>query len=282
MKRYLSYGSGIHYCDIVFNDVPDGDPLTVHEIGSSFSPNGESKIFLRDSYYIHFVISGHGYFMNKELSAGCGYLMIPGEYSRFVSDENDPWHQSWIQVTGKGAGELLKKSGFFNKNHVFSHPTVPIIAQKLHDAVYDDYDNYDINLRFTSILYEILSLHRHATMPDPSSFNIKRADTHLSMALRYIKENYTNDIRTADIVKFVNVTPNHLCKIFKKYTGATLKDYLARYRISEAQKLLIETDLNINEISNAVGYYDSMYFSQVFRRYSNHTPTEFRRIFGES
>ncbi len=277
MESYFSYGTKEHFCDIIFNNYPsDASPVTVHEIGTSAAGPGHSKVFVRESYYIHFVKKGYGYFMNERVNAGSGYIMIPGEYSFFAASEDDPWEQTWIQVDGKGAKEFLERSGFQNRNHIFTHSSVPEMCEILHKAVYADYQKYDNNLKFLSILYEILSLHRLQTMPESSQLHKNKSDNYLYSAVKYIKENYSRDITTTEIANAVNLSPNHLCKIFKKSTDLTVKNYIIRHRISEAQKLLTETNLNINEISNSVGYYDSMYFSQVFRRYGGYTPSQYR------
>jgi AraC-like DNA-binding protein len=53
--------------------------------------------------------------------------------------------------------------------------------------------------------------------------------------------------------------------------------YLNRYRITQAKRLLRETDQSITEIALTVGFSDSSYFSRVFRRETGLSPDAFRR-----
>ena len=66
-------------------------------------------------------------------------------------------------------------------------------------------------------------------------------------------------------------------RIFKKETGKTLSDELNEIRIQHAKKLLASTALSINEISKMIGYENECYFSAVFKRYTDTTPSEFRK-----
>ncbi|WP_407058311.1 helix-turn-helix transcriptional regulator [Tigheibacillus jepli] len=54
--------------------------------------------------------------------------------------------------------------------------------------------------------------------------------------------------------------------MFKQHTGTNLVDYLTDMRLEAAKKLLKSTDLKTYEISNEVGYTESRYFSQLFKK----------------
>jgi AraC-like DNA-binding protein len=53
--------------------------------------------------------------------------------------------------------------------------------------------------------------------------------------------------------------------------------YLNRYRITQAKRLLKETDHTITQIAMDVGFSDSGYFSRVFRRETGMSPEAYRR-----
>ena len=46
-------------------------------------------------------------------------------------------------------------------------------------------------------------------------------------------------------------------------------------RLDRAKVLLRESDMNVAEIANEVGYRDANYFSKVFRKHTGWSPTEF-------
>ena len=64
---------------------------------------------------------------------------------------------------------------------------------------------------------------------------------------------------------------------FKDYTGSTPTQYLLSLRISNAQSLLESTSYNVTEIAEIVGYNNPLYFSRLFKKQCEVSPTEFRR-----
>ena len=66
---------------------------------------------------------------------------------------------------------------------------------------------------------------------------------------------------------------------FKDISGVTFKEYLILYRITEAKKLLITTDLSISEIAEQVGYINVNNFVKIFRDREHTTPLQYRRQF---
>ena len=78
----------------------------------------------------------------------------------------------------------------------------------------------------------------------------------------------------------VEKTPNYLSSIFKKETGVSFSKYLNELRLQRACVLLKHTNKQVREISEAVGYTDYIYFSQLFRKYYGCSATDMRS--GES
>lgn len=75
----------------------------------------------------------------------------------------------------------------------------------------------------------------------------------------------------------LGISLSYLSRLFKKETDFNFMEYLTEVRIHEAQKLLHSTDLKNNEIANKVGFYDVGYFSQVFRKKCDMTPSEYKQ-----
>lgn len=97
-------------------------------------------------------------------------------------------------------------------------------------------------------------------------------------AILYIEKNYAKEISLNVIAKASGLTPTYFSALFKKETGETLSNYIIRYRLDIAKHLLRETGLSISEIASSVGYPDIKYFSRLFKKYMNITPTEFRKL----
>jgi|GEM_PF-5665721 len=99
----------------------------------------------------------------------------------------------------------------------------------------------------------------------------------IDMAVRFIEENYHRELSLADIASVATVCHGHLNKLFKEHQGQTVMDFLEKTRIKNAVRLLLETGLSVKEIAARVGYKDPNYFSKVFRKVTNSTPTSLRK-----
>jgi two-component system response regulator YesN len=96
-------------------------------------------------------------------------------------------------------------------------------------------------------------------------------------ALTYIDDHFTEDLSLASLASYIGLSPNYLSQIFKQSTGKTFLDQLTSRRIEEAKKLLRQGDLNVSEISFRVGYDNPRYFSEVFHKQENMTPSQYRK-----
>ena len=92
-----------------------------------------------------------------------------------------------------------------------------------------------------------------------------------------IEQNYMNIRNIEQIAKKVYVSANYANRIFKKTTNTSIYSYLLNYRMNIAKKLLSETDYNINQISEMIGYdTNPTYFSAAFKSFFGVTPSQFR------
>ncbi len=86
------------------------------------------------------------------------------------------------------------------------------------------------------------------------------------------------DLQIRKIASELEITPNHLIKLFRMNIGMSALDYLQELRMEEAVKLLRETNLTIREIAVECGIEDPNYFARYFRRRFGATPTVYRRL----
>lgn len=98
--------------------------------------------------------------------------------------------------------------------------------------------------------------------------------------IRFIKEHYHEDLDLESVSKAIYFNPVYISNIFKKETGENFIDFLNKYRIEVAKEMLRTSNYNINEVSKAVGFNDSKYFSKLFRKFVGLKPSEYRRIYG--
>ena len=96
---------------------------------------------------------------------------------------------------------------------------------------------------------------------------------------RYIAENYMRDISMTDVANQLHISYYHLSHIFKEKMGVSPHNYMIDLRISEATRLLINTQYPICDIANMVGYTSQSRFFAQFRKLKNTSPMQFRKEF---
>lgn len=94
----------------------------------------------------------------------------------------------------------------------------------------------------------------------------------------HIQQHLHEPLTPATIAAHVQVTPDHLSRILKAYTGYSTMHYVTLLRMEAARLLLCNGDLSIREISKLVGYHKPPHFSKVFRQYAGESPLRFRQL----
>ena len=111
----------------------------------------------------------------------------------------------------------------------------------------------------------------------------KRADGRLmDEAVAWLERHFGENVRMERLVAYMGYSRSRLFDLFRKHTGLSPADYLARYRIRAARKLLETTNRKVSDIARACGFATPQYFNAAFRRQTGQTPTawrERRRIF---
>src|SRR5690606_38178465 len=80
------------------------------------------------------------------------------------------------------------------------------------------------------------------------------------------------------LAEHFNVSAFHLNRIFRASQHTTVMHYVTELRIKAAQRMLAGNVERVNEIAQLVGFNSVTHFSTVFRRYTGHTPSEYRKL----
>ncbi|WP_455615850.1 helix-turn-helix domain-containing protein [Eisenbergiella sp.] len=125
---------------------------------------------------------------------------------------------------------------------------------------------------FGNILSEICKI-----LMGNKQLNMDDENNKMNLAALYMKENYGNmDLNMNMLADYLELSSVTLSVEFKKVMGMSPSDYLTLIRIERAKKLLEDTDMNIREISMAVGYDDAHGFMRRFKKYVGKTPAQYR------
>lgn len=94
---------------------------------------------------------------------------------------------------------------------------------------------------------------------------------------QYIRMHYQEDLTLNGLADLVYLNPNYLSNVFAQVTGCTLNKYIKQIRMNKAQELLLNTNMKVTDISQAVGYPNTSYFCKSFQNLFGTTPERFRK-----
>lgn len=92
----------------------------------------------------------------------------------------------------------------------------------------------------------------------------------------FIHTNYFRKLTVKEICACTHLNPEYAGKVFRKVTGMSVIDFLNRYRIDMAKKLLLDTDLSIADVGDMVGFQSEAYFSNVARKVTGMSPARLK------
>lgn len=98
----------------------------------------------------------------------------------------------------------------------------------------------------------------------------------IAKARAFIAAHQTEEIALADVARAVGLSEFYFCKMFKKATGVTFVDYLARTRVESLKQLLLNPHKRVSEAAYEVGFQSLSQFNRVFRRIAGEAPSSYR------
>ena len=98
----------------------------------------------------------------------------------------------------------------------------------------------------------------------------------IGRARAFIAEHHADVITLGEVSRVVNMSAFYFCKSFKKATGMTFTDYLARVRIEKVKNLLLNPQKRVSEAAFEAGFQSLSQFNRVFRRIAGESPSVYR------
>ena len=121
---------------------------------------------------------------------------------------------------------------------------------------------------------------RYIELAKKSRVTIKsRTDDRLDNVLRYINYNIARPVSNDELSSLCHLHPNHFIRFFKERTGQTPAHYIKCRKMDIAKRLLENSDLNISEVMEKVGFDDISYFSKQFKIFYAMSPREYRKYY---
>ncbi len=188
---------------------------------------------------------------------------------------------------------LLKEISLYSSNKTIDNliplylQIIIVLIQFIHEQQEDITDIFGINVDFKSVLSRFTK-HDEVTIwfnnmmqwminHFASKKNISHdlEDDEIHKALKFIKENYKEQLTLRMISEYVGLSETYFSKLFTKKVGTSFIDYLTHIRIENAKKLLGSTKLKIYEVSERVGFLNVEHFSRVFKKTTGQSPNSY-------
>ncbi|MCQ2334598.1 MAG: AraC family transcriptional regulator [Paludibacteraceae bacterium] len=104
-------------------------------------------------------------------------------------------------------------------------------------------------------------------------------DRRISMIREYMASHYQEDMSVSTLSKLVCMTPESFSRFFHHHTGKTPAHYIIDYRLGIAARMLLQTQLPVQDICFACGFNTVSHFNRLFKAAKGYTPSEFRERF---
>src|SRR4051812_2415998 len=91
-----------------------------------------------------------------------------------------------------------------------------------------------------------------------------------------IAERHAEELSLTAVAHSVNMSAFYFCKTFKRATGMTFTDYLARIRVEKVKNLLLNPHKRVSEAAYEAGFQSLSQFNRVFRRIAGEPPSVYR------
>ncbi len=131
----------------------------------------------------------------------------------------------------------------------------------------------EIQARVRRLAHEIMAQGVRAAPAVALDSDIAKA----ARMVQFIADHFAEPLRAADIAQAAYIHPHHAMDQFRRVLGQSMFSYLVQYRICEAQRLLLTTDLPVTEVGQSAGFGSQSQFYDAFSRLCGQPPGRYRR-----
>lgn len=254
------------------------EPISIH------ANDWKLKLQFIESHLLLVAASGQGQLTVDgrfiELRQGSVYLCVPGQLVEAAVDSLDGrgFYHIRFDVFADNRQPLPSSSvddplsRFPVKGEVvMSSPvTVGTLCESIWQHMKDEspLNRFRGQIQFQEMLHTIL---QDAVLEHESD-----SEAMLEYVKSYMKQHYQQELTIEHLAKVAGISPRHFMRQFKKRYGCSAIDYLAIYRIEQAQQLMRRGGpYRIRDIARHVGYHDDIYFRRKFKQVSGIPPAAF-------
>ncbi|MGH1484788.1 MAG: AraC family transcriptional regulator [Cellvibrionaceae bacterium] len=248
--KLLSVGDLIiipHGATHILSDQPDAEPITL------------------DAAFTQADYDGQGVFQFGENENNHGTQLVCGHF-----EFNDEYRHSLIDylpqciICNENAGTELS----------WLKDSLRFLA---HVAKTDQMGSSAIIKRLSEIIFIQSIRFWNDDQNNQEGFLAALNDSHISKGLRAFHNDYAADWTVEKLAEEANMSRSLFSNRFKEYLKLSPIQYVTHWRMQNAQRLLSESTLSIEQIASDVGYESLASFSKAFKRGVGKNPGEYRR-----
>ena len=254
-----SISRDIEICDAGFEECTPG-----HNYGPT----------VRNYYLFHLVLSGKGRFSvcgkDYEIGKNKAFFIRPDTLHQYCADKTQPWHYVWLGFKGAGA-KALSDRALGSEEVVFDVDAD--LAYDLESILKTNTDTTETLFKLTSFLYRLLGdIYTSLSRSETAKPDIVKS------AVRFIENNYFRPFDVTWLAGELGMSRSHFTTVFTAAMNCSPYNYLTRYRIGKAEKLLLDTHgFTVTEVAYAVGFSSIERFSEMFKKYTGVPPLAYRK-----
>lgn len=237
----------------------------------------------RNDYQLLYIAAGKGHFYFKgskeETIVPKGNMILfrpkePQVYYYYAEDKTEVY---WVHFTGSQVEEFLDHYELPKDENVFFtgiSPDYPWIYNQIIRELQLQRVNYEELLRIL-LRHILLTINRYIKEQAQTGTDIIND---MERAAHYFRENYTKNISIEQYAAEHLMSVNWFILSFKNVMKMTPMQYILSLRIAAAKGLLENSNKNINEISDAIGYDNPLYFSRLFKKHTGYSPSQYKKL----
>lgn len=241
---------------------------------------------------IIFVIEGHGFmrFENDVVKIiKSNTLIIPsGKPHQFYGEKNCSCtliniHVDFSAVAYDKFTDITSDSNFFtdlfNNNQEFLKLTDYDAVESAMKSIVFEMNNKLKNSETLVKLYFCELFILFSRLVEESKKNEDKASNkYVKQAVKFIEDSLVQELTTEIISNEVHISPDYLHHIFKNSTGFSTMEFVTIKRLDKSKELLKTTRKKVTEVASLVGIPNSQYFCTLFKKYTDMTPNQYRKI----
>ena len=222
-------------------------------------------MFLVTSGTLHFQQESHCFLAPQ------GSVVLLNRRKRHKYWAEDDVNFKWLHFNGnssKAYYDLLS-----------SYESMPFFPSNFNSLI-DDFIHLTDTINIQPVNEHQLSITIHAMLANL----IKSCQAHftsteqlLKNSAKYIESHYNEKLRIDDLSHACNLSTFYYIRAFKRIYDFTPHGYIINIRVAIAKKLLLTTNLTIEEISTTIGFATSSNFIKLFKNNFGYTPNKFRK-----